>query len=221
MSPQPLILPSLLSADFTALGRDIAAVTEAGATILHLDIMDGHFVPNISFGPGMVKAIDRISNLTLDTHLMVSDPDAMLEPFRDAGADILTVHVEACTHLHRTLSRIRELGMKAGVSLNPATPLSSVTEVLPYVDLVLVMSVNPGFGGQRYIPSSTEKVRRLAEEVRRRGLGLVIEVDGGIDRTTAAEAAGAGAQYLVAGNAVFGAGDIRTNYTTLQTLITS
>lgn len=221
MSPQPLILPSLLSADFTALGRDIAAVTEAGATILHLDIMDGHFVPNISFGPGMVKAIDRISNLTLDTHLMVSDPDAMLEPFRDAGADILTVHVESCTHLHRTLSRIRELGMKAGVSLNPATPLSSVTEVLPYVDLVLVMSVNPGFGGQRYIPSSTEKVRRLAEEVRRRGLGLVIEVDGGIDRTTAAEAAGAGAQYLVAGNAVFGAGDIRTNYTTLQTLITS
>lgn len=221
MAQKPLILPSLLSADFTALGRDIAAVTEAGATILHLDIMDGHFVPNISFGPGLVKAIDRISNLTLDTHLMVSDPDAMLEPFRDAGADILTVHVEACTHLHRTLSRIRELGMKAGVSLNPATPLASVTEVLPYVDLVLVMSVNPGFGGQRYIPSSTEKVRRLAEEVRHRGLDLVIEVDGGIDRTTASEAAGAGAQYLVAGNAVFGAGDIRTNFTTLQTLITT
>lgn len=221
MPPKPVILPSLLSADFSALVRDIDAVTEAGATILHLDIMDGHFVPNISFGPGVVKAIDRISGLTLDTHLMVTDPDAMLEPFRDAGADILTVHVEACTHLHRTVSRIRELGMKAGVSLNPATPLSTVTEILPYVDLVLIMSVNPGFGGQRYIPSSTEKIRQLADDVRRRGLDLVIEVDGGIDRTTAAAASGAGAQYLVAGNAVFGAGDIRSNFTTLQKLITT
>ncbi len=217
-----MICPSLLSADFSALGDDIRRAEAAGAQIFHLDIMDGHFVPNISFGPGIVKTIDGITSKTLDTHLMIENPDQYLERFKEAGADILTVHVEACTHLHRTLSRIKELGMRAGVSLNPSTPLSTVEEILPLADLVLIMSVNPGFGGQKFIESSVQKISNLSRMITDRGLSTIIEVDGGIDERTISRAYTAGARYLVAGNAIFGDRKIESNYQTLlSTLPTS
>lgn len=211
-----IVIPSILSANFARLHDEIETVTRAGATMLHLDIMDGHFVPNISFGPSIVKTIDSISALTLDTHLMVRNPDDYIEIMKSAGADILTVHVEACTHLHRTISRIKEFGMKAGVSINPSTPVSSVEEILPFVDLVLVMSVNPGFGGQKFIPQSVDKIKKLNDMISRLHLSTVIEVDGGIDRSTIALAHDAGAEYLVAGNAVFGKGSVVDNFHLLQ-----
>jgi ribulose-phosphate 3-epimerase len=214
-----LIAPSILSANFADLQSDIRRAETAGAKVLHLDVMDGHFVPNITFGPGLVRTINSVTSLTLDTHLMIESPDRYLEQFRDAGADILTVHVEACTHLHRTVMRIKELGMKAGVSLNPATPLSSVEEILPYADLILIMTVNPGFGGQRFIESSIEKITRLAAMIKERGTETIIEVDGGIDMSTIGRVISAGAHYLVAGNAVFGDRNIETNFKQLQSLI--
>lgn len=215
----PLIAPSILSANFADLQHDIRRAESAGARLLHLDVMDGHFVPNITFGPGMVKTIDAVTSLPLDTHLMIESPEKYLEQFRDAGADILTVHVEACTHLHRTVMKIKELGMKAGVSLNPSTPLSSVEEILPETDLILLMTVNPGFGGQKFIESSLHKIARLSAMIKERGTGTVIEVDGGIDSTTIKRVITEGAQYLVAGNAVFGDRNIESNFKHLQSLI--
>ncbi len=211
-----LVAPSVLSANFAHLERDINRAESAGAKIFHLDIMDGHFVPNISFGPSIVKTINGITNLPLDTHLMIEKPDLYVEQFKDAGADILTVHVEACEHLHRTISRIKELGMKAGVSLNPATSLSTIKEILPFVDLVLIMSVNPGFGGQKFIETSVEKINHLSKMIAEQQLQTVIEVDGGIDNTTIKKVIEAGAHYLVAGNAVFGNGNIESNFKELN-----
>jgi ribulose-phosphate 3-epimerase len=210
------VIPSILSANFAHLQDDVDHVTRAGATILHLDIMDGHFVPNISFGPMVVKAIDSFSPLILDTHLMMSNPDDYVEVFKAAGSDILTVHVEVCPHLHRTVNRIKELGMKAGVSLNPSTPLSSIDDILPFADLILVMSVNPGFGGQKFIVQSLDKIKKLKTMITKRGLSTIIEVDGGIDAATIRPAVEAGADYLVAGNAVFGKGNIAENFHVLQ-----
>ncbi|MFA6540678.1 MAG: ribulose-phosphate 3-epimerase [Bacteroidota bacterium] len=211
-----LIAPSLLAADFSHLEDNIRRVTHAGAKILHLDIMDGNFVPNISFGPDIVKKIDSISNLPLDTHLMVQNPDRYLEVFQNAGSDILTVHVEACVHLHRTILQIKELGMKAGVALNPATPISLLTEILPVVDLVLIMSVNPGFGGQKFIASTIEKIHNMSKMISNAHRDIILEVDGGIDLSTITAVKEAGARYFVAGNAVFGKDEIEKNFQLLQ-----
>jgi ribulose-phosphate 3-epimerase len=199
------IAPSILSADFARLGEGVAQAEAAGADWIHVDVMDGHFVPNLTIGPPVVAAVRRATELPLDVHLMIDAPDRYLQQFGDAGADILTIHQEACPHLHRTVERIRELGMRPGVSINPATPLAAVEEILPYVDLVLLMTVNPGFGGQRFIPTSTEKIRRLRRALDERHLwGVELEVDGGISPRTAGEVAEAGASVLVAGAAVFG-----------------
>ncbi len=214
-----LIAPSVLSANFSHLEADIRRVEKAGASMLHLDVMDGHFVPNISFGPGVVRTINQFTQLPLDTHLMIESPDRYLQQFKEAGSDILTVHVEACTHLHRTVTAIQSLGMKAGVSLNPSTSLAAIEEILPFTDLILIMSVNPGFGGQSFIPTSFDKIRNLSRMIQERKLSTIIEVDGGIDAATIKSAADAGAHYLVAGNAIFGDGNIETNYQTLHTLI--
>jgi len=201
------IAPSILSADFARLGEEVRAVAEAGADLVHLDVMDGHFVPNLTIGPEIVRAVDRVTDLPLDVHLMITSPEDFLEEFVEAGADWLTVHVEVQPHLHRTVTRIRELGAKAGVSLNPSTPLSSLEEVLPFVDLVLVMSVNPGFGGQTFIPSCLEKIKSLRRMIDRAGAGALIEVDGGIKAGNAAPVREAGADILVSGSGIFCAKD--------------
>ena len=198
------VAPSILSADFSRLGQEMAAVEKAGADLIHIDVMDGHFVPNITMGPLVVKAVRRSTSFPLDVHLMIADPDRYLEEFAEAGADILTVHVEACRHLNRTLQRIKDLKIRPGVSLNPATPLSSLEEVLDEVDLVLIMSVNPGFGGQRFIPGVLPKLRKLQQLLESRGLTPEIEVDGGVNVHNSGEIARAGATILVAGTAVFG-----------------
>lgn len=207
MRHQLFIAPSILSADFTRLAEAIAMVEEAGADLIHVDVMDGHFVPNLTIGPPVVKAIKRVATRPLDVHLMVSDPDRTALWYADAGADLVTVHVEASTHLHRTLQAIRATGAKAGVSLNPGTPASAITEILPYVDLVLVMSVNPGFGGQSFIETSVAKVAEIRRAATALGVNPRIEVDGGIDATTAPRVVDAGADTLVAGNAIFCAPD--------------
>lgn len=199
----PKIAPSILSADFARLGEQVRAAEAAGADWIHVDVMDGHFVPNISFGPLVVEAIRPITPLPLDVHLMIAQPERYLADFARAGADWLTVHVETCPHLHRTIQQIKELGCKAGVTLNPGTPLTSLEEALPEVDLVLVMSVNPGFGGQRYIPRSTERIAWLRQRLDAIGSIAEIEVDGGIKADTIGQAAGAGATVLVAGSAIF------------------
>ena len=198
------IAPSILSADFGRLAEEIAAVEAGGADWIHVDVMDGHFVPNITIGPVVTEGARRATDLPLDVHLMIEEPDRYLEAFVAAGASVLTVHQEACRHLHRTLTHIRELGAKAGVALNPATPLASVQDVLPQIDLLLVMSVNPGFGGQSYIEATTEKVRRARAMLDEVGSDALIEIDGGVDAGNAAAIASAGADVLVAGSAVYG-----------------
>ena len=197
------VAPSLLSADFNNLGHDIDMVNRSEADWFHLDIMDGVFVPNISFGFPVIEHIAKLARKPLDVHLMIVEPDKFLERFSDAGANILTVHWEACTHLHRTLSRIRQLGMKAGVSLNPHTPVELLDDILQEADLVLIMSVNPGFGGQKFIERSMSRISRLREMIDKGGYSTLIEVDGGVGTHNAAELYAAGANVLVAGNAVF------------------
>ena len=200
------IAPSILSADFTRLGDQVQEAEAAGADWIHLDVMDGHFVPNITFGPLVVRALRRVTRLPLDVHLMIEEPDRYLEDFRRAGADSLTVHVETCPFMHRTVERIRELGARSGITLNPGTPVSSLEEILPDVDLVLVMSVNPGFGAQVYIPSSTAKIARLRAMLDQIGSQAELEVDGGINVDTVGEVVKAGATVLVAGSAIFRGG---------------
>lgn len=200
------IAPSILSADFAALGEAIQAVERGGADLIHVDVMDGHFVPNLTIGPPVVRALRRVASVPLDVHLMIEAPDRYLDAFAQAGARILTVHVEAVPHLHRTIAAIKGLGMQAGVALNPATPVGVLEDIAAELDLVLVMSVNPGFGGQSFIPHSVEKIRRLKALLNRVRSHAVIEVDGGIDDTTAGRVVEAGAEILVAGQAIFGTG---------------
>ena len=201
------IAPSILAADFTRLGEEIAKVEAAGADMLHVDVMDGHFVPNLTIGPPVVKAIKAVTNLPLDVHLMVEQPDGLLPDFIDAGSDNLTVHVEACRHLHRTVQSIKDAGVRASVVLNPATSLHALDEILPDVHMVLLMSVNPGFGGQRFLPSTLDKIRQLRAQITERRLSVAIEVDGGVKADNAAEICAAGADVLVAGTAIFGHAD--------------
>lgn len=203
------LAPSILSADFSCLKDQIKLVEEAGADYLHLDIMDGHFVPNITFGPGLVKNIRPHSDLFFDVHLMINNPDEFAEDFVVAGADLLCVHQETCPHLHRTIQNIKELGVKAAVALNPATPLCMIEEILPELDMVLLMSVNPGFGGQSFIPSVFNKIKRLRQMIREQELDIDIQIDGGICAENVAEVVQAGANILVAGSAVFGQEDIK------------
>ena len=209
-----LIAPSILAADLANLKSEVEAVTAAGADMLHLDIMDGHYVPNLTFGPGLVKTLRPYTRLPFDVHLMVTEPEVMVPWFVDAGADIITVHYEAAVHLDRTLAEIRNAGKKAGVSLNPATPENVLEYVLDKLDLILVMSVNPGFGGQSFIPSQLEKIQRIKSMIGSRN--IQIEVDGGITPMTAAECAAAGADILVAGTSVFSGGDYRKNIEALR-----
>jgi ribulose-phosphate 3-epimerase len=206
MASPPLICPSILASDFAKLGEEVAAIEAAGADWVHVDVMDGHFVPNITIGPDVVKALRPHTSLPFDVHLMVAPVDPWLEAYRAAGADILTVHPESGPHLHRTLGRIRQLGAKAGVVLNPGTPLSVLDEVIDLVDLVLLMSVNPGFGGQAFIPSMLPKLKKLRAMINERGLATKIEIDGGIDASNIHSIVAAGADIIVAGSAVFGGG---------------
>ena len=199
-----LIAPSILSADFSRLAQEVESVERAGAEYLHLDIMDGHFVPNITFGPQVVAALRPSSKMIFDVHLMVENPEKYLQVFAEAGADIITVHVEATKHLHRALQNIKELGCKCGVALNPATPVNSIECVLEYIDMVLIMSVNPGLGGQKFIPYAVTKVRQTEEMLEKQNANHIhIQVDGGINLETASQVVAAGADILVAGSAVF------------------
>ncbi len=197
------IAPSILSADFSRLGDDIQAVDRAGADYIHIDVMDGHFVPNITIGPLVVNALRKVTDKPLDVHLMIENPDLYIPEFAKAGADIITVHQEAVPHVHRTVQLIKSLGKKAGVSLNPATPVETLNVILDELDLVLVMSVNPGFGGQGFIPSALDKIRALRQLITQRGLATELEVDGGVKIDNIAEVVAAGADVLVAGSAVF------------------
>jgi ribulose-phosphate 3-epimerase len=205
------LAPSILSADFARLAEQVRAASEGGGTVIHVDVMDGHFVPNLTVGPPLVKSLRKATKLPLDCHLMIENPDQFIAEFVEAGADWISVHQEASRHLNRTLNLIRSHDALAGVVINPATPVETLTEVLEIIDYVLVMSVNPGFGGQKFIPETVHKIRRLADLRSQRGLNYRIEVDGGIALETVAEVVRAGAEILVAGNAVFGQGDPKTN----------
>ena len=201
------IAPSILSADFARLADEVALVEAGGADWLHVDVMDGHFVPNLTVGPPIVEALRKVTKLPLDVHLMITNADAYIREFADAGADYLTVHVEACPHLHRTVQSIKERGVKAGVTLNPATPLAFVEAILPDADLLLIMSVNPGFGGQSFIPSSLQKIAQARAMIDRIGSRALLEVDGGVKVENAAQIVGAGADILVSGSAIFSSSD--------------
>lgn len=214
-----LIAPSILSADFARLGEEIRAVETAGADWIHIDVMDGRFVPNITMGPIVVEAAKRSTSLPLDVHLMIKEPERYIKDFARAGADYIAVQVEACLHPNRTVQLIREQGAKPIVVLNPATPLSSIEWVLEDVDAVMVMTVNPGFGGQKFIPNSLEKIRKLSEMIRKRNLSTLIEVDGGVNEHSIADIAEAGAQIFVAGSAVFGSSDYRLTIQRFKELI--
>ena len=205
------LAPSILSADFARLAEEVRAASEGGGSVIHVDIMDGHFVPNLTIGPPVVRSLRKATKLPLDCHLMIENPDQFIPDFAEAGADWISVHQEACRHLNRTLHLIKSHDCLAGVVINPATPVDTLVEVLDIVDYVLVMSVNPGFGGQKFIPSTLHKLRRLAEIRSQQGLNFRIEVDGGISLDTVADVVHAGAEILVAGNAVFGGGDPRKN----------
>jgi ribulose-phosphate 3-epimerase len=201
------IAPSILSADFTCLGKELSAVENAGADWIHIDVMDGRFVPNITYGPIIVQACKRVTSLPLDVHLMIEKPEAIIPDFAKAGADYISVHAETCPHLHRTLQQIRELGVKPGVALNPATPLSFIEHIADQLDFVLIMSVNPGFGGQKFIESSIEKIKALSDLLAQKNPFAIIQVDGGINADTIAAVARAGASCFVAGSAIFNTPD--------------
>lgn len=202
------ISPSLLSADFAYLSDEIKKIEAGGADYLHLDVMDGNFVPNITFGPPVIKSLKKITSIPFDVHLMIDKPERYIKDFVDAGADILTVHGEASTHLHRTIQEIKSYGIKAGVSLNPATPLSSLEYVLDELDLILIMSVNPGFGGQKFIKSALDKISKTRKLIDEKNLDILIEVDGGVKLDNALELSNLGVDILVAGSAIFGADDV-------------
>jgi len=206
------ILTSILSADFARLGEQVAALEQAGCRMLHVDVMDGHFVPNLTIGPPVVASLRNATRLTLDVHLMITDPDRYAPMFIDAGADQVSVHQETCPHLDRTLKMIQELGARAGVVINPATPLDTLDEVLGIVDYVLIMSVNPGFGGQKFIPYALDKVRRLAAKKREHGLKFHIEIDGGVSLANVAEIVKAGVEWVVTGSSIFGTGNPAENF---------
>lgn len=216
MTRHTLIAPSILSADFARLADEVAAVEQGGADLLHVDVMDGHFVPNLTVGPPIVESLKKVTKLPLDVHLMITNADAFLADFISAGADYLTVHVEACPHLHRTVQAIKERGAKAGVTLNPATSLHTLEEILPDVDLVLIMSVNPGFGGQTFITSCLQKVGSARQMIDRTGRHALLEVDGGVKVDNAAQIVAAGADILVAGSAIFCGRDYATTIAALR-----
>lgn len=219
MEKRIYIAPSILSADLLKLEQQVSQVIRNGADMIHVDVMDGHFVPNLTFGPNMVEALKKIVDIPLDVHLMIDNPDLYLEDYAKAGANILTVHQEACLHLHRTIQKIHQLGMKAGVSVNPATPVSLLSDIIEEVDLVLIMSVNPGFGGQKFIRSSLEKIAKVKTMAETAGRNIMIEVDGGINPETAKLAVEKGANVLVAGNAVFKQADFKVAMEALRNAV--
>lgn len=214
-----MIAPSLLSADFTKLGEEIDRIQRAGADLLHVDVMDGHFVPNITFGPPVVRSIKRVADLPLDVHLMIENPDAYIPAFAEAGSDYITVHSEAAIHLNRTLQLIKECGAHPSVCLNPSSPLSHLEYVLEYVDMVLLMSVNPGFGGQRFIPNVLRKIERLKQTIGDKGLNVLIEVDGGVDLGTIGSVARAGADVFVSGSGIFNSGNYAETIRSMKAII--
>jgi ribulose-phosphate 3-epimerase len=210
------IAPSILSADFAKLGEDVNAAEKAGADWIHVDVMDGHFVPNITIGPLVVSAVKKIAKVPLDVHLMIENPDLYVKEFADCGSDIITIHEEATVHLHRSIQNIKECGVKAGVSINPATPVSNIELVLPYVDLVLIMSVNPGFGGQSFIPEALQKIKDLKKMIVDRKLNVEIEVDGGVKTDNVAEVVKAGADIVVMGSAFYNSPDYAETVKTVR-----
>ncbi|MDP2861607.1 MAG: ribulose-phosphate 3-epimerase [Desulfobacterales bacterium] len=215
-----LIAPSILSADFSRLGEEIKSVEKAGADWIHVDVMDGHFVPNITMGPLVVEAARRVTSLPIDVHLMIENADRFIPDFAKAGASLISVQVEACAHLNRTIQLIKELGVKPGVVLNPATPLSAIEWVLEYIDFVLIMSVNPGFGGQAFIRNSFDKIKALSKMIKGKGLSTLIEIDGGVNKDTIRDISIAGADVFVAGSAIFGSRDYKKTIKLFRTILT-
>ena len=213
------IAPSILSADFSKLGDEVKSVEAAGADWIHVDVMDGHFVPNITIGPLVVEAVRRVTSLPVDVHLMIENPDRYIKDFADAGADLISVQVEACVHLNRTIQLIKELDRRAGVVLNPSTPLSSLEWIMEDIDFIMIMSVNPGFGGQKFIPNSLDRVRALRKMIRERGLEILIEIDGGVNKNTIKNISDAGVDVFVAGSAIFKSPDYKKTIAKFRELI--